>query len=198
MTEGRTSVTDSGATGPGLGQSLAQREEHTPWRRLRRVAALSALALFIGFWTWAIFFASKEAFNRFEDRAWAERAEATCASTQARRAELADYRRVDATDPELLKERSIIIDASTDLLEGMLDQITATLPTDPKGAELVPQWEADYRVYLQNRRDHARAVANGAHEPFREARRDNLPISERLEVFATDNEMPSCAPPRDL
>jgi len=171
---------------------------HLPWRRIRRVAALLALAIFIGFWTWAIFFASKEAFNRFDDRGWAERAEATCAATQERRAELADFRRVDATNPELLKERASIIEASTDLLEAMLNQITSTLPTDPKGAELVPQWEADYRVYLGNRRDHARATANGSHEPFREARRDNLPITERLEVFATDNEMPSCAPPRDL
>jgi hypothetical protein len=182
----------------GEARPLAEGEPRSAWHRTRRFAALFALLLFIAFWTWAIFFASKEAFNRFDDRAWAERAEATCAAAQARRAELADYRRVDASNPELLKERGAIIDASTDLLEEMLDRITSTLPTDAKGAELVPQWEADYRIYLENRRAHAQATAAGANEPFREARRDNLPISERLEVFATDNEMPSCAPPRDL
>lgn len=163
-----------------------------------RIAALGALVVFIVFWTWALFFAPKEPINRFEDRAWAERAEEVCAELQERRADLADFRRFDPTDPELMRQRADLIDASTDIVEEMIDRISSTLPTDPKGAELVPLWVADYREYLGNRRAYAELVRQGVDEPFREARRDNLPVTERLEVFATDNAMGSCAPPRDI
>ena len=163
-----------------------------------RIAALGALAVFVAFWSWALIFASREAINRFEDRAWAERAEAICADLQASRQDLADYRRLDPTDPDLMRQRADLIDASTDIVDTMIDRLSATLPSDPKGAELVPQWVADYRTYIGNRRDYADIVRQGVDEPFREAKRDNLPITERLEVFASDNEMDSCAPPRDI
>lgn len=163
-----------------------------------RIAALGALAVFIVFWTWALFFASKEAINRFDDRAWAERAESICAERQSSRTELADFRRIDPSDPDLMRERAELIDAATDIVETMIDEISTSLPNDPKGAEIVPLWLADYRDYIENRRRYADTVRLGVDEPFREARRDNLPITERLEVFATDNEMGSCAPPRDI
>lgn len=170
----------------------------TPWQLTSRIAGVAALGLFAAFWTWALFFASKEPINRFADRQWASRAEAICVDAAAQRADLADYRRLDGTDPMMLRERAVLIDRATDTIETALDSMTESLPTDPKGAELVPQWEADYRVYIANRRDYAEAVRTGSDEPFREARRENIPISERLEVFAADNAMASCAPPRDL
>ena len=71
-------------------------------------------------------------------------------------------------------------------------------PTDDKGLAIVPQWEADYRTYLENRRAFTDALRAGENEPFTEAAVDGIPISEKLEQFAGDNEMPSCAPPRDL
>jgi hypothetical protein len=62
----------------------------------------------------------------------------------------------------------------------------------------VPLWEADYRTYLGNRRDFTAVMRTGANEPFAETALDGIPISEKLEQFAGDNEMPSCAPPHDL
>ena len=42
-------------------------------------------------------------------------------------------------------------------------------PTDEKGRAIVPDWEADYRTYLQNRRDFADELRGGENVPFREA-----------------------------
>jgi hypothetical protein len=171
-------------------------------RLLRRVVSrllfvVGAVA-FVAFWTWALFFASKEAVNRVGDRAWAERAQAVCVTADGERLKLADFRELENATPEMIRERASIVDQATDVLEGMLDDVVATLPTDAKGREIVPLWEAEYRTYIGDRRAFAdRLRASGENEAFYETEVE-LPISERLETFAGDNDMPACAPPRDL
>lgn len=155
-------------------------------------------AAFAVFWVWALFFASKEALNKIGDRAWADRAEAICAAADAERIALVDLREIDTDDAADLAERAGIVDRATDVVEGMLDDVVAAPPADDKGADLVPQWEDDYRTYIGNRRDFTARLRNGENEPFTEAAVDGIPISEKLEQFAGDNEMPSCAPPQDL
>jgi hypothetical protein len=71
-------------------------------------------------------------------------------------------------------------------------------PKDAKGRELVPQWEHDYRTYIQNRRDFAAALRAGKSDPFAEAALDGIPISEKISTFAGDNHMADCSPPADL
>ena len=119
-------------------------------------------------------------------------------SQRTARAELADFRRVDPDDAAMLDERADIVDRATDIVEQMVDDVVAVTPTDEKGRAIVPDWEADYRTYLQNRRDFAEELRGGENVPFREAAFQGVPISERIETFAADNEMESCAPPRDL
>ena len=165
---------------------------------LSRLAIGLALVVFVAFWTWALFFASKEAINKIGDRDWAARAEAICQSANEARAELADFRRVDPDDAEMLRERADIVDRATDIVERMVDDVVAVEPADDKGRAIVPDWEADYRIYLENRRDFADELRNGDNVPFREAESQGVPISERISTFAGDNEMESCAPPRDV
>ena len=98
----------------------------------------------------------------------------------------------------MLAERGDLIDRVTDVIQRMLDDVVAVDPSDDKGRAIVPQWEADYRIYLEDRRQFADGLRAGRNEPFRETAVDGIPISEKLEQFAGDNEMPSCAPPRDL
>jgi hypothetical protein len=156
------------------------------------------IAAFVGFWIWAIFFASKEAVNRFDDREWAARAQSICLEADAEREALADYREVDEDDPAMLVERGNLIDRVTDVVERMLDDVVAVEPVDDKGRAIVPLWEADYRTYLEDRRRFADELRAGHNDPFRETALDGIPISEKLETFAGDNEMPACAPPHDL
>ncbi len=97
----------------------------------------------------------------------------------------------------MLAERADIVDQATEIVETMLNDVVAVAPSDDKGMAIVPQWEADYRTYLENRRAFTDRLRRG-NEPFTETAVDGIPIGEKLEQFAGDNDMPSCAPPRDL
>lgn len=177
---------------------LSAEPDEGDYVRLGRTLILLAVAGLAAFWVWALFFASKEAINKIGDEQWAERAESICQSAQSQRETLRDERVIDADDPAMLAERAAIVDQATDIVETMLDDVVAVPPHDDKGLAIVPQWEADYRTYLENRRAFTERLRTGANEPFTETAVDGIPISEKLEQFAGDNEMPSCAPPRDV
>ena len=157
---------------------------------LRKGVLITGVTLFAAFWVWALFFASKTAVNRIEDRAWAERAEAICADVEVRLDALEQQASAD------LEVRADLVEESTDLLSQMLDDITAVVPSDEKGRAIVPDWEADYRQLLEDRYRYAEQLRNGENVPFTETAVRGVPITERIETFAGDNEMPSCSPPR--
>ena len=92
--------------------------------------------------------------------------------------------------------RADLVDESTDLLSAMLDDIVAVTPSDEKGQAIVPEWEADYRVLLEDRYRYADRLRGGENVAFTETAVDGVPITERIEKFTLDNEMPTCAPPR--
>ena len=183
---------------------LAEHDERSPLVRNATRALLAVLiAGFAAFWIWALFFASKEAVNKIHDRAWAARAQGICAEANDARLELSDYRSIADDGGEVLADlivqRADIIDRATDIVEQMLDDVVAVPPTDDKGQAIVPQWESEYRSYIAGRRDYADQLReSGENLPFYEPAAGGVPVSERLETFAGDNEMPACAPPRDL
>ena len=82
------------------------------------------------------------------------------------------------------------------MLSAMLDDLEAVEPSDAKGQAIVPDWIADYRTLLQDRYNYAERLRSGQNVPFTETGVQGVPITERIETFAGDNEMPSCAPPR--
>ena len=169
------------------------------WRIVARVGLIVGLVCFVAFWTWALFFASKQPINRIGDSAWAARAEAICVTADRQRLALADFRKMQNADAALVDERADIVDKATDILEKMLDDVTAVMPTDAKGQDLVPQWEADYRTYIADRRLFTKSLReSGQNLPFYETQASGIPISEKLEVWAADNKMATCSPPRDL
>lgn len=157
-----------------------------------RVALLIGLGLFASFWIWALFFASKEAVNKIDDRAWAERAEEICAPVRQQ------FRELDLERTEDLNGRADLVDRGTALLDQMLTDMMVVPPSDPKGQEIVPLWVADYRSLLDRRVEYANELRAGIDEPFTEptAPGTSIPVTEKLETFAGDNEMPSCSPPR--
>jgi hypothetical protein len=186
-------------TGVSEAQAPAPERPASRWRLIARIALAVGLVCFAAFWTWALFFASKEPINRIGDRAWAARAEAICVTADRQRLALADFRTLENADAALVNERADIVDHATDILEQMLDDVVAVAPTDAKGADLVPQWEADYRTYIADRRAFTADLRDsGENRPFYETQVSGIPISEKLEVFAADNKMATCAPPRDL
>lgn len=162
------------------------------WRRspVRRVLLWGAVVVLIVFWVWALLFASKESINKIDDREWAERAQAICVRTDAQ------LRALDAQASPELAVRADLVDESTDLLGVMLDDIVAVAPSDDKGQSIVPEWEADYRVLLEDRYRYAERLRAGENVAFTETAVSGVPITERIEKFTLDNEMPTCAPPR--
>ena len=171
-----------------------ERSRRGPWGYL----IVAVVVLFAVFWIWALFFASKESVNRIGDTAWAARAEEICVTARAERMELADLRRIDEDDRQMLAERAAIVDRATDIVEQMLDDVVAVPPTDAKGRVIVPDWERDYRAYVEDRREFTAELRAGRNEPFAETAVDGIPISEKLAVFAGDNDMATCSPPIDL
>ncbi len=162
------------------------------WRRspIRRVLLWVAVVGLLVFWIWALFFASKESVNKIEDRDWAARAEAICVRTDTELRALDDQ-----ASPDLAVRADLVVE-STDLLSAMLDDLVAVTPSDEKGQAIVPEWEADYRVLLEDRYRYAERLRGGENVAFTETAVDGVPITERIEKFTLDNEMPTCAPPR--
>ena len=157
----------------------------TPFKVLFPIGAV----LFVAFWTWALFFASKDSVNRIEDRAWTERAEVICEPVKA------ELKRLETlADPDLDVRAGLVVQ-STDLLSQMLDDLMAVPPTDDKGIAIVPDWISDYRTLLQDRYNYADRLRDGNNVPFTESGVSNVPITERIEKFTIDNQMTSCAPP---
>ncbi len=162
------------------------------WRKspVRRVLLWGAVIGMLVFWVWALFFASKESINMVNDRAWAERAEAICVVYDPQ------IRAFEARASGDLEVRAGLVDESTDLIGQMLDEVVAVMPTDDKGKAIVPDWEADYRILLADRHRYADQLRSGENIAFTETAVEGVPITERIEKFALDNRMPTCAPPR--
>jgi len=181
------------------GDRLAVPDDDVSGRRYGWRVVLGVIVVaFTAFWVWALFFASKEAVNKIDDRVWAQRAEDICARAELEREALADFRRVDEGDPAMVAQRGDLVDAATDVVERMLDDVVAIAPSDAKGAAIVPLWADDYRTYLGDRRRYADELRSGRNVAFTETAVEGIPISDKLATFAGDNEMPSCAPPTDL
>ncbi|MFM8777629.1 MAG: hypothetical protein ACKOEH_12250, partial [Actinomycetota bacterium] len=83
------------------------------------------ILLIVAMWVYALFFATKESVNKFEDRQWAARAQERCSLSQQERKDLADYRIVDDLGPNALAERSMLVDKATDTLQRFVDEFRA-------------------------------------------------------------------------
>ena len=163
-----------------------------------RIFLTTTVALIVVMWIYALFFASKDSINKFEDREWAAGAQARCLLAKEERKQLSDYRIVDQLGLDALKERADLIDIATDTIERFVAEFRTSLPRDPKGIEIVGLWLDDYEIYIADRRDFANDLRIGVDEQFAETPIDGLPISEKIATFAADNEMSFCKPPIDL
>lgn len=169
---------------------IDEREARTRGSTPLRVLFLLGAAAFAAFWFWALFLVDKTAVNKIDDREWAARAEEICAPVKA------SVRQLDLERTSDLDGRAELVDRSTDMLAGMLDELEEVEPADEKGRAIVPDWIADYRTLLDDRYAYAERLRAGEDGPFSETPVQGVPITERIETFAGDNEMPSCAPPR--
>ncbi|MFM8793331.1 MAG: hypothetical protein ACKOFF_00290 [Acidimicrobiales bacterium] len=163
-----------------------------------RAVKFTVSVLIAAMWFYAFVLAPRESFNNIADPAWSARSEVTCRAARDAISALADMQRIDPADPAVLRAKADIIDRATDSLQTAIDTLAADTPATEKGRALVPMWVADWRRYLQDRRDYAETVRSGRLVEFAETQVEGVPISERLAKFARENRMRSCQPPRDL
>ena len=167
-------------------------------RRVLRAFLLLVCLGIAGMWVYAFGFASKESVNRIGDAEWQQYAESRCDVAKRERIALADMRKVNEVGPDALRERADIVDKATDTIERAVDDIAGRPIADDKGRAIVPLWLADYRTYIEDRRQYADDLRAGVNEPFAETKVDGIPISEKISTFAADNLMRSCTAPIDL
>lgn len=166
-------------------------------RIVKPFLVLSCAAIAV-MWVYAFGFSSKESINKIGDPVWQESAEKFCAQGEFERMKLADLRLVKESGSGALGERANLVDKATLTLELALDQIERLPITDEKGKAIIPLWIADYRTYIEDRREYADILRSGKNIPFAETQIEGLPLSEKISTFAADNYMSSCKAPVDL
>ena len=167
-------------------------------RLLGRGLLTAWIALIAAMWIYGLFFASKEAVNKFADRKWAQEAQARCLIAEQQRLDLADYRLVDDLGVDAITQRAEIVDKATDTIESFVKEFRLKPPSDEKGILIVSLWLDDYEIYIADRRSFADDLRAGINLQFSETPIKGLPISEKIATFAADNEMSFCKPPLDL
>ncbi len=178
-----------GASSPGE-EDAPPPSGTTPWR-VFGVVGLLAMALF---WLWIFSGAARrENPDRLSDRAWVERAEASCAATMAR----VDERSTDAGRQDQAA-RADAIDASTGDLRALLGDLAQPPPDDEGDRELVDAWLADWEQLLGDRDTYADAVRVNPDARFLTEEKFNDPLDRVIEIFANVNDMPSCGPAGDV
>ncbi len=168
----------------------------TGWRwTLPRALGFLAFLLAVLFWIYV--FANGDSIahpDEFDDPVFVEAAETICAKRQAAIAEFPL-----ATAAEDPVNRGELVALGTEQLALMVTELgELALPTDPKGADGVPQWLADYELYLNDRRRYSSVLATGDDPAFTiSGNAQGVRVTDLLRTFAEVNEMDSCAPSGD-
>jgi hypothetical protein len=165
-------------------------------RRLGRVALRVVVAAMVAMWVYVLYLAfgpgRQPPPDRLDDPAFAVAAQERCEAALDDVAELP--RAVEAASPEA---RSEIVDQANERFAAMLDDLEAATPAGEDG-ELVSLWLADWRTYLGDRQDYADALLVDPDARLLVTARDREQITEYLDAFAADNDMPACATPIDV
>lgn len=172
--------------------------EDRPTRPWARAGVLVAVTSFVGIWGYVLYLSfgpGREApRDRLDDTAWVAEAEAVCADTREELESLPF-----ANELESPAERAAVIDAATDELEPMVDELDRLdPPSDTAEALAVERWLADWRRYNTDRREYAELLSTGADQPFSVTRRDRYHLDLLIDDFAKINHMESCQTPDDV
>jgi hypothetical protein len=167
-------------------------------RRLLQVFLGSICLIIAIFWVYAFFFASKQGINVLDDKAWTVRAEEICRNANLERDKLVDLRRINSVEGDALAERADIIDKATVIIQKMLDDVTAEVPTGVDDARLMEKWRSIYLSWIDARVNYTAKLRTGVNAPFAESMLEGSPESDSINDFTTNNRMTSCSSPMDL
>ena len=171
-------------------------------RRMRRLGVLAVVASFVGIWGYVMYLSFVEGRegprDRLGDTTWTAAAEETCADSRRVIDDLPFANEVGS--PE---ERADLLDTATDELDRMVTRLDGLVPPRADDeATAVSRWLADYRTYLDDRRQYADAQRDPSAERYDEAfsvtDRGGYQIDVLIDDFARVNYMESCETPDDV
>lgn len=94
-------------------------------------------------------------------------------------------------------ERAAVIDEADETFEAMVDDLERMAPSGEDG-ELVLAWLADWRIYLTDRAAYADALRADPDARLLVTAKSGKQITEYINAFAADNDMPACSTPLDV
>ncbi len=151
-----------------------------------------AMALF---WLWIFSGAARRQNpDLLEDRAWVERAEATCAATMDRRStSAAGAGRPPGAGRPGRRHRRVHRGPARHA-----GRLRSPLPDGEGDREVVEPWLADWDRLLGDRDTYADAMRVNPDARFLTEEKFNDPLDRVIEIFADVNDMPSCGPAGDV
>jgi hypothetical protein len=184
-------VTDTESTGPSETR-----------RTLRRLGVIAVVASFVGIWGYVMYLTFFEGRadlrDKMDDTRFTAAAEETCAESAQVFADLPL-----ASETRSPEERGDLLDRGTDELERMVTRLEGLVPPrEADEATAVERWLADYRTFVQDRREYADAQRDPANDrydqPFAVTDRGGFQIDVLIDDFAGINDMVSCETPDDV
>lgn len=130
--------------------------------------------------------------DRLDDPGFATAAQRVCDAALDDVGELPSAIRAESA-----AERASIVAAANERLAQMLDDLDAQVPAGEDG-EIVTEWLADWRTYLDDRREYVDALRHDPKAQLLVTTKDQEQITEFIDAFAADNRMIACATPIDV
>lgn len=92
--------------------------------------------------------------------------------------------------------RADTLDVANDELTDMVADLYAFVPGGDDG-KIVREWLADWETYLGDRRSYATALRTDRHARLLVSPKEGSQVTEFLDQFSKDNDMPACSTPTD-
>jgi hypothetical protein len=164
--------------------------------KLGRVLVIIAIVGMVGMWVYVLYLAfgpgRAEPPDHLADRTFPTAAQATCSAALDRVAALPP-----AHDSKTPVDRALVINQADGYLRDMLDQLDRIVPAGDDG-RITKEWLTDWRTYLSDREDFATALRHDPKARLLVSPKKGDQITEYLDAFAGDNNMPACSTPGDV
>lgn len=161
-----------------------------------RVLVITTVALMVVMWGYVLYLAfgpgRQPPPDRLADPTYATEAQAICERAHDDVDQLP--RAIDAATAD---ERAGVITEANGRFAEMVEELAAIAPTGEEG-EIVGEWLADWRAYLDDRAAFADALRDDPEAQLIVTARDREQVTEYIDAFAKDNRMIACGTPIDV
>ena len=161
-----------------------------------RVLVILAVVAMVSMWAYVLYLAigpgRKPPPDQLADPTFGQEAQAVCEATHDQVAGLPP-----AIEARTAPERAAIVEEANARFSAMVDEVAALAPPGEDG-DVVAEWIADWRTYLEDRGAYADALRTDPDARLYVTARDREQVTEYIDAFAADNHMPACATPIDV